>query len=83
MLQVGTKSTAYREPHMNELPVPSQPWGPWYRRQQQFYSAHLYLGLTWWLFSLGMALYTDALLLDFWGPPCAPATIDDDDDYDD
>ncbi|CAK1604558.1 unnamed protein product [Parnassius mnemosyne] len=64
------------EPHMNELPVPCIPWEPWYTNKQKMYTRHLMFGIFWWLFSLGMALYTDSIYLN-WGPPKQPGPPSD------
>ncbi|CAG9559739.1 unnamed protein product [Danaus chrysippus] len=64
------------QPHMNELPVPCGPWDPWYRQKQRFYMRHFLLGLAWWLFSFGLAIYTDSLYLNF-SPPAFPSPPSD------
>ncbi|XP_047528782.1 uncharacterized protein LOC113401318 [Vanessa tameamea] len=64
------------QPHMNELPVPCGPWDPWYRQKQSFYMKHFLGGLAWWLFSFGMAIYTDSIYLN-WGPPDFPSPPSD------
>lgn len=62
---------------MNELPVPCGPWDPWYKEQQNFFKKHLFIGLAWWLFSLGMAIYTNAFQFEYWGPPAQPSAPSD------
>ncbi|XP_021186768.2 uncharacterized protein LOC110373751 [Helicoverpa armigera] len=67
-----TSVRTYRcDAHMNELPVPCVPWEPWYSDKQSFYNKVLVLGILWWIFSLGMMLYTDSIYLN-WGPPLQP-----------
>ncbi|KAG6441443.1 hypothetical protein O3G_MSEX001870 [Manduca sexta] len=62
--------------HMNELPVPCGPWDIWYSDKQSYYNKVLAIGTFWFLFSLGMMIYTDSLFLNF-GPPAQPAPPSD------
>ncbi|CAB3239410.1 unnamed protein product [Arctia plantaginis] len=62
--------------HMNELPVPCGPWEPWYTAKQNLYNKFLVVGILWWLFSLGMVIYTDSLFFN-WGPPLNPGPPSD------
>ncbi|CAG4916415.1 unnamed protein product [Colias eurytheme] len=61
---------------MNELPVPCGPWDPWYKAKQSFYTKHLVAGIVWWLFSFGLALYTESIYLNF-SPPAQPGPPSD------
>ncbi|XP_014370505.1 uncharacterized protein LOC106720358 [Papilio machaon] len=65
-----------RDAHMNELPVPCIPWEPWYTEKQRWYTRFLTLSIAWWLFSFGMAIYTDSIYLN-WGPPGQPGPPSD------
>ncbi|XP_013138837.1 PREDICTED: uncharacterized protein LOC106103601 isoform X1 [Papilio polytes] len=65
-----------RDAHMNELPVPCLPWQPWYTARQNWYNRFLAMSIAWWLFSFGMALYTDSIYLN-WGPPGQPGPPSD------
>uniref|UniRef100_A0A2A4K365 Deltamethrin resistance protein prag01 domain-containing protein n=1 Tax=Heliothis virescens TaxID=7102 RepID=A0A2A4K365_HELVI len=72
-----TSARSFRcDAHMNELPVPCVPWEPWYSDKQSFYNKVLVAGILWWLFSLGMMLYTDSIYLN-WGPPLQPGPPSD------
>ncbi|XP_038223233.1 uncharacterized protein LOC119840617 [Zerene cesonia] len=62
--------------YMNELPVPCGPWDPWYKAKQSFYTKHLVAGIVWWLLSLGLALYTESIYLNF-SPPAQPGPPSD------
>ncbi|XP_068631476.1 uncharacterized protein [Battus philenor] len=62
--------------HMNELPVPCLPWEPWYAQKQSWYTKLLAMAIAWWLFSFGMAIYTESLYLN-WGPPKQPGPPSD------
>ncbi|KAJ8727542.1 hypothetical protein PYW07_001661 [Mythimna separata] len=69
--------TSHRcDAHMNELPVPCAPWEPWYSDKQSFYNKVLLGGILWFLFSLGMMIWTDSIFLN-WGPPKNPSPPSD------
>ncbi|KAJ0178704.1 hypothetical protein K1T71_005479 [Dendrolimus kikuchii] len=70
-------SPAHRcDAHMNELPVPCGPWGPWYKEKQSLYTKILVFGTLWWLFSFGMMIYTGSIDLNFF-PPAQPGPPSD------
>ncbi|KPJ05621.1 Forkhead box protein O [Papilio xuthus] len=71
-----TAADMRRDAHMNELPVPCIPWEPWYTEKQRWYTRFLALSIAWWLFSFGMAIYTDSIYLN-WGPPGQPGPPSD------
>ncbi|KAF9418074.1 hypothetical protein HW555_004982 [Spodoptera exigua] len=72
-----TPTRSYRcDAHMNELPVPCLPWEPWYSDKQSLYNKILLGGILWWLFSLGMMIYTDSIYLN-WAPPKQPGPPSD------
>ncbi|XP_031766065.1 uncharacterized protein LOC113515684 [Galleria mellonella] len=62
--------------HMNELPVPCGPWELWYKDRQSYYNKVLFAGVSWWLFSLFMVIYTESIFLN-WGPPAQPGPPSD------
>ncbi|KAJ8733320.1 hypothetical protein PYW08_001618 [Mythimna loreyi] len=62
--------------HMNELPVPCASWEPWYSDKQSVYNKVLFGGIVWFLFSLGMMIWTDSIFLN-WGPPKNPGPPSD------
>ncbi|XP_026737311.1 uncharacterized protein LOC113500650 [Trichoplusia ni] len=62
--------------HMNELPVPCGPWEPWYSDKQSRYNKLLVGGVLWFVFSLGMMIYTDSIYLN-WAPPAQPGPPSD------
>ncbi|XP_047510606.1 uncharacterized protein LOC125053331 [Pieris napi] len=68
--------TRFCYPHMNELPVPCGAWEPWYREKQAVYNKYLFAGIVWWLFSFGLAIYTESIYLN-WGPPAQPGPPSD------
>ncbi|CAG9136887.1 unnamed protein product [Plutella xylostella] len=68
----ATKGKVHCDAHMNELPIPCGPWEEYYSERQSFYNKWLAVGVIWWLFSLGMVVYTDSVFLN-WSPPSHPA----------